>query len=85
MTSGGVVPGGRPRSVTCTMRRHLGQRGLNIRFRPEEDLDHADAVDRLRLDVLDVVDRDGDAALRVGDDAVGHLARAQNRRSSKSR
>ena len=54
-------------------RRHLGQRSLNVGLRPEEDLDHAHAVDRLRLDVLDVVDRDGDAALGVGDDAVGHV------------
>ena len=41
---------------------------------PEENLDHPDSVDRLRLNVLDVVDSDGRGTLRVGDDAVGHLA-----------
>ena len=43
----------------------------------EEDLDDGDAVQRLRLDVLDVVDRGGHAAFAVGDDAVGHLLRGQ--------
>ena len=39
----------------------------------EEDLDDADAVQRLRLDVLDVVDGGGQRPLALVDDAVGHL------------
>ncbi len=41
--------------------------------RLKENLDDADAVHRLRLDVLNVVDRHRHAALGVGDDAVGHV------------
>ena len=54
-------------------RSHLGQRRLDVGLRPEKNLDDADAGDRLRFDVLDVVDRDGNATLGVGDDAVGHV------------
>ena len=74
MTSGGVVPGGRPRTAGLHHCRDLGKRRLNVGLRTEEDLDHAHAVHRLRFDVLDVVDRNRNAAFGVGDDAVGHLA-----------
>ena len=54
-------------------RRHLRRRRLDARPRLEEDLDDRQAGERLALDVLDVVDRRGEAALVVGDDALLHL------------
>ena len=56
---------------------HLGHGAADVHVRLEEDLDDADAVERLRLDVLDVVHRGGHAALAVEDDAVGHLLRRE--------
>ena len=56
---------------------HLGQRRLNVGLRLEEDLDNADALHRLRLDVLDVVHRHGHAALGIGDDATCHVGRRE--------
>ena len=85
MTSGGVVPGGRPRTVVCTMAVTWAQRSLDVGLWAEENLDDADPVYRLRLNVLDVVHRDGDAALGVGDNTVRHVLRAQTRRSSTPR
>ncbi len=43
MTSGGVVPGGRAAHGGLHNRRHLRQRGLNVRVRLKEDLDDANA------------------------------------------
>ena len=63
MTSGGVVPGGMCRRMVCDNRGGLRQRRLNVRAGLKEDFDDRDAVQRLRLDVLDVVDQGGDGAL----------------------
>ena len=57
--------------------RYLGYGVADIDVRLEENLDDSQAVERLRLDVLDVVDRGGHAALAVGHDAVGHLRRGE--------
>ncbi len=65
MMKGGVVPGGRLRNCDLADRRDLGHGAADVHVRLEEDLDDADAVERLRLDVLDVVDRGGHAALAV--------------------
>ena len=73
MMNGGVVPGGSVRNCTWLMAVTCGHRLADVYMRLEEDLDDADAHQRLRFDVLDVVDRGGHAALGVGDDAVGHL------------
>ena len=74
MMNGGVVPGGRTRSSGLVDRRHLGHRRLDRRVGLEEDADHpgadARAVQRLRLDVLDVVDGRRHGALGDGDDRV---------------
>jgi hypothetical protein len=43
----------------------------------EEDLDDADANQRLRFDVVDVADRGGHAPLGIGHDAVRNLIRRQ--------
>ena len=72
MTSGGVVPGGSCRSCVCETAVTWAT-ALAMSARLEEDFDHRDAVERLRLDVLDVVDRRGQRALGDADDAVGHL------------
>ncbi len=57
MMSGGVVPGGICRTIVCEIAVTCAMRGLDVRARLEEDLDDRDARQRLRLDVLDVVDR----------------------------
>jgi hypothetical protein len=49
----------------------------NVHARMEEDLDDPDAHQRLRLDVVDVIDGYGHAALGIGHDAVGDLIRRQ--------
>ena len=79
MISGGVVPG-----------RQLAQLGLrdggdlrdgvgDVDLRLEVDFDDGDAVQRLRFDVLDIVDGRGQRALAQVDDAVGHLFRRRGR------
>ena len=73
MMKGGVVPGGSERSCTWLMRVDLGNCGTDVDVRLKEDLDDRDAVERLRLDVLNVVDGGGHAAFAVAGDAVGHL------------
>ena len=54
-------------------RRRLRQCRLDVRRGLEENLDHPDAIERLRLDVFNVIDGDGETALSVGDDAVRHF------------
>ena len=54
-------------------RSDLRDRGVHARARLEEDFDHADAGERLRLDVLDVVYRRGHRALADRDDALFHF------------
>src|ERR1022692_3611799 len=53
--------------------RDLCQRGRNGHRWPEKQFDDADSVVRLRLHMLDIVDRGGDAALGNRDNAIGHL------------
>ena len=63
MMNGGLVPGGSCRSDALRDGGDLGDRRFDLRARLEEHLDHRDAAQRLRLDVLDVVDRRGQRAL----------------------
>ncbi len=56
-------------------RRDLRQAHLHLRVRLEENADDGRAIVRLRLDVLDVVDRGGEGALVNRDDALLHLLR----------
>ncbi len=58
-------------------RRHLRQSGGDIDVLLKEDLDDAVAVERLRLDVLDVADLGGQCALVIVDHAAGHVVRQQ--------
>ena len=58
-------------------RRNLRQRRVDIDVRLKENLDHAVAGQRLRFDVLDVVDLRGQGALVVVDDAAGHVVGRQ--------
>ena len=58
-------------------RGDLRVRGGDIDRRVEEDLDDAEGGIRIRLDVLDVVDRRRQRALERGDDAPGHLVGRQ--------
>ena len=55
--------------------RDLGYGAGDVDLRMKKYFDESDAVERLRLDVLDVVDRSGHAPLAVGHDAVGHFLR----------
>ena len=43
----------------------------------EEDFDDGNPVQRLRLNVLDIVNRRGKRALRLADDPIAHLLRVQ--------
>ena len=58
-------------------RGHLRQRRGDVDVLLEEDLDHAVAVQRLRLDVLDVADLGGQVAFVEVDDAPGHIVGQQ--------
>ena len=59
-------------------RGDLRDRQLDVDIRMEENLDHRDAVVRLRFDVLDVVDRGGHGAFGDGDDALFHFVRRES-------
>ncbi len=52
---------------------HLRDREIDLRAGLKEDLDDRDAAQRLRFDVLDVVDRGRQRALVNRDDAGGHF------------
>ncbi len=73
MMKGGVVPGGSERSWTWLIAVQLRHRLRNVHVRLEEDLDDAHAHQRLRLNVINVVDRRRHAAFGVGHNSVGHL------------
>ena len=60
-------------------RRDLRVGGANVDVRLEEDLDDADAVVGVGLDVLDVVDGGGQRPLERRRDAPGHLVGRQSR------
>src|ERR1039458_9811741 len=107
MTSGGVVPGGNPRSmvwhiaVTCVTameRLTLGRKKILITAMPFSDCDSWCSMSLTvmvnpRSELLTmrihhhgqrhrapgVADRDGESALGVAHDAVGHLARRHTR------
>ncbi len=55
----------------------LGDRVRDLDARLKIDLDDRNAVERLRLDVLDIVDGRGEGAFRNGDDAVRHVRRRE--------
>ena len=57
--------------------RDLRQRGVDVDVRLEEDFDDAVAGQRLRFDMLDVVDLRAQRALVIIDDAAGHVVRRQ--------
>ena len=57
--------------------RHLGDGHRYIHLRLEEQLHHRDAIERVRLDVVDIVDRRGERALRDGDDTIRHVFRGE--------
>ena len=77
MMKGGVVPGGKLRNCTWLMAVTWATALPMLTCGWKKILMSADAVERLRLDVLDVVDRGGHAAFAVEDDAVGHLLRGE--------
>jgi hypothetical protein len=58
--SGGVMPGRHLLEHRLGDRGHLGGGGADVDVGLEEDLDDADARQRLALDVLDVVDARGE-------------------------
>ena len=53
--------------------RHLRDGHRNIYLRLEVQLHHRDAIERVRLDVVDIVDRRGESALRDRDDTIRHV------------
>ena len=58
-------------------RRHLRVGGVDVDARLKEDLDDAEAVVGIGLDMLDVVDGGGQRALEGRGDAAGHLVGRQ--------
>ena len=54
-------------------RCHLRQCSLNVGRRTKEYLHHRHAIQRLRFDVLNVIDQRSEAALRLRGDAVRHV------------
>ena len=78
MMNGGADPGGSERNCTWLMAVTWATALPMFTCGWKKILMMADAVERLRLDVLDVVDRGGHAALAVGDDAGGHLLRGES-------
>ncbi len=58
-------------AVICAMAVAMSDLGL------EKDLDDRDAVERLRLNVIDIVDGGGDGALVNADNAVRDVFRRQ--------
>src|SRR5882724_460233 len=77
MTSGGVVPNG----ITLSCLRlagNLGNGSTDIRTRMEKDFDHTDAVQRLRLYVLNIVHDGRQVTLLKNDDSIRHLRRSES-------
>jgi hypothetical protein len=58
-------------------RGHLRLRSIDVHIRLEVDLDDADAGQRLRLDLLDIVDGCEQHALVRGDDPTRHVVRRE--------
>ena len=79
MISGGVGPGGKLPYRGLRDRHHLRQRSLHVGRGMKEYLVDGAAVHGLRLDVLDIVDQRGQAALGIADDAVRHVLRGHAR------
>ena len=77
--SGGVVPGGKTAHAGLADCSDLRDSALYIGAGTKENFDDAQSIDGLRFHVLDVIDCRGDAALRVGHDAVGHILRRHTR------
>ena len=67
------MPGGMERRMVCEMAVICAVAASSFAPGWKKTLMTADALERLALDVLDVVDRRGEAALVVGDDALVHL------------
>ena len=70
---GGKIPGGMRADGRLRHGRDLRHRQVDLRMRLKVDSNDGDAVVGLRLDVLDVVDRGGHAALEGRDDTLFHL------------
>ena len=58
--------------------RDLRNALLYVRDGLQEDFNHRDSAERLRLDVLDVVDGGSKIPLRNRDNPVGHVLRDEN-------
>ena len=60
-------------------RSHLCNGSPNICVRLEKNLNHRNSGQRLRFNVLDVVDRRGQVSFVTGHDPVGHVLRRKPR------
>ena len=75
--SGGVVPGGICLSSVCEIAVICALASADVGARLEEHFDDAKAVIGIGLDMLDVVDRRRQCALRLRRDAAGHVLRRE--------
>ena len=76
-TIGGWIPGGMSARMAVRRRDDLRDGEVEIDVRLEIDLLNRQAIQGLRLDVLDAVDVRADRVLAVGGDALLHLGRAE--------
>ena len=53
--------------------RNLGNTALNVRGRLQEHFNNSDSIQRLRFDVLDVINGCGKGSLGDADDPVAHV------------
>ena len=77
MISGGVMPGGSWRTCVCIAATTCAIAVWMLAVGWKNTLMTRDAGERLRLDVLDVADGGGQAALALAGDALAHLLRRQ--------
>src|ERR1019366_6990919 len=71
--AGGVMPAGSECSTDCEEAANCATAASTLAWGMEEDLDDGQAGQRLRLHVLDVVDRGGERALAADGDHFGHF------------
>ncbi len=73
------MPGGMRPDGRCRDRADLGDISDGVGLRLQEHLHHGDAVVGLRLQMLDVIDRGGQAALHRAGQTVLHVLRRKSR------
>ena len=82
MMRGGVVPAGSCLSWGLRNSRNLCNTPLNVRGRLQEYFNDRYSIERLRLDVFDIVNGGSKIPLSNGNDAVGHVLHVRQQKST---